>query len=139
MEDPFFFEDLLNNVELVPLMDAVRPMQGLSFWHGSSRRQLIFDFVKVEPGVRTCLAWAESESCPQDARQELTLDQRAAIRAWTCTSLCYGLTSALRNTQRTLEGLNRSCRMPVYSSPRCMPCRKRTSLREAPFTVQSVG
>ena len=105
MEDPFFFEDLLNNVELVPLMDAVRPMQGLSFWHGSNRRQLIFDFVKVEPGVRTCLAWAESESCPQDARQELTLDQRAAIRAWTCTSLCYGLTSALRNTQRTLEGL----------------------------------
>ena len=85
MEDPFFFKDLLNDVELVPLVDAVRLMEGLSFWHGSSRRQQTLVFEQINSRLRTCLAWAESESCPQDARQELTLDQRAAIRAWTST------------------------------------------------------
>ena len=35
MGDSLSFEHLLNNQPLVPLIDAVHCMDGLSFWHGS--------------------------------------------------------------------------------------------------------
>ena len=105
MEDSLSFEHLMNAEEPVPLMEAVRAMQGLSFWDGSRRRERTFDYDMAKEGVRVCFTWAESERCPEDAKRNLTVDQRAALRAWTCTPLCYVLTSALRNAQPTLESL----------------------------------
>ena len=95
MGDSFSFEHLLNNQPLVPLIDAVHCMDGLSFWHGSKQEHKTFDYNTAEPGVRECLAWAGSES-PQDARQTLSQDELAAIRAWTCTPLCTRVTHRRR-------------------------------------------
>ena len=105
MGDSLFFEHLLNDEPLVPLLDAVQPMDGLGFWHGGKQQQLTFDYDMAEPDVRECLAWAENECCLEDAKRNLTWDQLAAIRAWTSTSICYVLTSSLRNPQRSLQSL----------------------------------
>ena len=81
MGDYLFFEHLLNDEPIVSLLHAVQPMDGLSFKHGITQQQKTFDFDTAEPDVRECLAWADSESCPQDAKRKLTLDQLAAIHA----------------------------------------------------------
>ena len=100
MEDPSFFEHLLNDEELVPLMDAVRPMQGLSFWHGSRRRQLTFDCDTAEPSLRACLVWAPRRGCCAGGgpRREMllhaadprALSQRsgAPLPYYMCTDFC---------------------------------------------------
>ena len=62
---------------------------------------------------RVCFTWAESERCPEDAKRNLTVDQRAALRAWTCTPLCYVLTSALRE--------------PLYKNPYAAECHSTTA------------
>ena len=98
--DPLSLEFLFQNVPEVSLLDAARDMEGVEFYHGVRRVTMKFQFVLVEPALRVCLEWAESNG-PEDARQAMGLEKLAAVRAWTCTALCYVLTTVLRDKQRT--------------------------------------
>ena len=98
--DAFSLELLFQNVPLVPLEDAAREMDGLDFFHGSQRVTMTFRFRLAQPALETCRLWAESEG-PEDARQALGVEKLAAVRAWTCTPLCYVLSSVLRDRERT--------------------------------------
>ena len=102
--DALCLEHLIQDVREVPLLEAARAMEGVRFLHGLSRRTLTFQYLLVEPALRECLRWAESDG-PEDARKELGVEKLAAVRAWTCTVLCYVLTSVVRQKERTLESV----------------------------------
>lgn len=104
--DPFFFEYLLNNVPLVPLLDAARKLDGVEFLHGTRQQMMTFSFVKGEPALRACLEWAAAFDL-EDVRQALGEQQLAAIRAWTCTPLCYILCFKLRSPGRSFASVER--------------------------------
>ena len=94
--DPFFFEYLLNSVSLVPLLDAARELDGVEFFHGKRQQITRFSFLKGEPALRACLEWAATCDL-EDVQKALGEQQLAAIRAWTCTPLCYILCFLLRS------------------------------------------
>ena len=98
--DPFFFEYLLNSVSLVPLLDAARELDGVEFLHGTRQQMMQFSFVKGEPALRACLEWAATCDL-EDVQKALGEQQLAAIRAWTCTPLCYILCFLLRSPSRS--------------------------------------
>jgi len=104
--DPFFFEYLLNSVSLVPLLDAARELDGVEFLHGTRQQMMQFSFVKGEPALRACLEWAATCDL-EDVQKALGEQQLAAIRAWTCTPLCYILCFKLRSPSRTLASVKR--------------------------------
>ena len=98
--DPLSLEYIFQNVPLVSLLDAARAMEGVEFYHGERRVTMKFRFALVEPALRVCLEWAEYHG-PEDARQAMGVEKLAAVRAWTCTVLCYVLTTVLRDIKRT--------------------------------------
>jgi len=102
MQDPYFFEQLLHGVPLLPLLDTAREMDGLHFYHGVRRCSVVFEFHLVEPALRECLEWARTPGVAlQDVNTTLGVNQLGALRAWTCTPLCYALTDLWRNPART--------------------------------------
>ena len=103
-EDPFAFELIFHDVPLVGLMDAAREMEGVVFLHGHAQRTRTFSFETIEPALHVCLAWAETDG-PEDARDALGVQQLAAVRAWTCTPLCYVYNSAMRSKDRTVRSV----------------------------------
>jgi hypothetical protein len=109
--DPFFFEHLLNDVSLVSFLDAARELDGVEFFHGTRQETMQFSFVKDEPALRACLEWAAAFDL-EDVRKALAEQQLAAIRAWTCTPLCYILCSMLRSPHA-------SCFFPGPLCPVC--------------------
>ena len=98
--DPYFFEFLLNEVPLVGLLDAARALEGVDFWHGVRRRMMCFRFELLEPALRECIEWAATCGL-DDARDAIGVEQLAALRAWTCTPLCYALCHVMRSPDRT--------------------------------------
>ena len=102
--DQFSLELLFQNVDLVSLLDAAREMEGVEFFHGQRRVTMKFRFLLVEPDLRKCLDWAASQG-PDDARQAMGVEKMAAVRAWTCTVLCYVLTTVVRDKNRTLDSV----------------------------------
>ena len=95
--DPFFFEYVLHGVPLVSLLDAARELDGVEFFHGKRQQITRFSFLKGEPALRACLLeWAAVFGL-EDVRKALGEQQLAAIRAWTCTPLCYILCFLLRS------------------------------------------
>ena len=104
--DPFFFEYLLNSVSLVPLLDAARELDGVEFLHGTRQQMMQFSFVKGEPALRACLEWAATCDL-EDVQKALGEQQLAAIRAWTCTPLCYILCFLLRSPSRSRASVKR--------------------------------
>ena len=100
--DPFFFEYVLHGVPLVSLLDAARELDGVEFFHGTRQQMTRFSFLKGEPALRACLEWAAVFGL-EDVRKALGEQQLAAIRAWTCTPLCYILCFLLRSPSRKLD------------------------------------
>ena len=102
MHDPYFFEQLLDSVPLLSLVDTAREMDGVLFYHGVRKCSVIFDFQLVEPALCGCLEWARSQDDSlQDVKDILGIDQLASLRVWTCTPLCYVMTDLWRNPART--------------------------------------
>jgi len=104
---PFFIERLLNDEPLVSFTDAVGMMDKIQYTNGGQMRK--FDLRKVKVGKY--LEWAEKES-PEDVRQALTVDEIAAVRAWTATDVCYVVTSKLRRPGLTRKSL---CKVLPYA------------------------
>jgi len=102
--DPFTFEFVFHDVPLVSLIDAAREMEGVVFLHGQAQRTRTFSFETAEPALRVCLAWAATDG-PADVREALGVEQLAAVRAWTCTPLCYVFNSAMRSKDRTVRSV----------------------------------
>ena len=98
--DPFFFEYVLHGVPLVSLLDAARELDGVEFFHGKRQQMTRFSFLKGEPALRACLEWAAVFDL-EDVPKALGEQQLAAIRAWTCTPLCYILCFLLRSPSRS--------------------------------------
>ena len=99
------FELTPNVVPLASLLDAVRAMDGVEFWHGVQQRWRTFDFLRQgESNAHECLEWAENDG-PRDVRDKQGIDQLAAMRAWTTTSLCYVLCTRMRAADRTSESM----------------------------------
>ncbi len=65
-----------------------------------------FSFLKGEPALRACLEWAAVFDF-EDVRKALGEQQLAAIRAWTCTPLCYILCFLLRSPSRSRASVKR--------------------------------
>jgi hypothetical protein len=119
--DPYIFEHLLNKVKLVSLLDAARKMHTVKFFHGFKLQQETFDFELVRECLENCVVWAKSNGHDQahelyDARRALQdamgeeLDDAgvqgmAAVRAWTCTPMCYVLNSVMRTPGRSRESM----------------------------------
>jgi hypothetical protein len=122
--DPFFLELLLNDVELVGLLDAARSLEGVSFLHGGTQQMTIFRFATVEPALRGCIEWASTCDLG-DAREAIGVQQLAALRAWTCTPLCYTLCNVMRSPDRTLASVAPAlsfCRL-LFTAMRGIPTK----------------
>ncbi len=121
--DTIFFEHLLNDIPLVTLEEAAKKMDKVEFFHGVHREQKSFVFEGVHECLRECLAWARSEGQapgqdpppPHDAKvalqnamgsMEMGMEGMAALRAWTCTPLCYVLNTVLRSPGRSRKSLD---------------------------------
>ena len=102
--DALHLELLFQDVPDAPLLEAARAMEGVKFLHGVSKRTLTFQCLLVEPALVECLRWAEFDG-PADVREALGVQKLAAVRAWTCTVLCYCLTSVMRVKERTLTSV----------------------------------
>jgi len=102
--DPFLFELLLNDVDVTSLPVAVKDMEGALFYHPARQKDVRFRFDRISDDVNGCLQWAETSS-PEDVRHKIDLQQLAAIRAWTCTPVCYVLTSLLRDPHRSRQSV----------------------------------
>jgi hypothetical protein len=102
--DPFFLELLLNDVALVGLLDAARSLEGVFFLHGVTHAMTRFCFATAEPSLRRCIEWASTCDLG-DAREAIGVQQLAALRAWTCTPLCYVLCHVMRSPDRTLASV----------------------------------
>jgi len=98
---PSDFEHLLNDTELVTLEKAAQAMHGLEFYHGGRQSVMTFDFEQVREAVRESTKWAESKGhapgeelydekeALQAAMGKYAVEGMAALRAWTCTVMCY--------------------------------------------------
>jgi hypothetical protein len=102
--DPFFLELLLNDVALIGLLDATRSMEGVEFLHGGTRNLTSFRSALAEPSLRGCIEWASTCDL-SDAREAIGVEQLAALRAWTCTPLCYAVCHVMRSPDRTLASV----------------------------------
>ena len=108
MQDPYFFEQLLHGVRLLPLLDTARQLEGLRFYHGVRKCHVDFKFQRVEEALRDCLVWARSPGdALQDVKAKLGVEQLGSLRAWTCTPLCYVITDLWRNANRTRASVER--------------------------------
>ena len=120
--DPFFLELLLNDVALVGLLDAARSLEGVNFLHGGKQSMTRFCFATAEPSLRGCIAWASTCDLG-DARKAIGVEQLAALRAWTCTPLCYALCHVMRSPDRTLASVSPAlsfCRL-LFTAMRGIP------------------
>jgi len=82
MQDSYFFEQLLQGVRLSSLLDTVRPLDGLRFYHGVKKCEVDFRFLKVEPALLKCLEWAHKPGdALQDVKAKLGVQQLASLRA----------------------------------------------------------
>lgn len=102
--DPFFFEHLLTDVEVTSLLVAVKDMEHALFYHPAKKGKVPFRFDLISAALDGCLLWAEKSS-PEDVRHTIDKQLLAAIRAWTCTPVCYVLTSLLRDPHRSRQSV----------------------------------
>lgn len=102
--DPFCLELVLNGVKLAPLLESVQAMEGTLFFHPQKKGNTTFKFDLVQRALRGCLEWAKTSS-PEDVREQNDLQQLAAIRAWTCTPVCYVVNFVLRDPHRTAKSV----------------------------------
>ena len=91
---------ILDDVPLIPLVDAVLKLDGLEFYHPTLRKRMTFHAAdclqKGGDSIEACLQHvaAENSALPSDIRGAidvgaLSVDQAAAIRAYTGGLLCY--------------------------------------------------
>jgi hypothetical protein len=113
--DTFFFEHLLNDIPLVTLGEAAKKMDKVEFFNPRKQSKEPFDFRKCRECLRECVVWAKSKGQAQgqelyDAKvalqaamgsKEMGVEGLAALRAWTCTPMCYVLTSVMRSPGRS--------------------------------------
>jgi hypothetical protein len=118
--DPLFFEHLLNDIPLVTLEKAAKKMDKVKFFHGTKHSNDKFDFRTVRESLCKCIVWAKSKGQAPgeelyDAQvalqsamgsKEMGVEGMAALRAWTCTPMCYVLTSVMRTSSRSRKSLD---------------------------------
>jgi hypothetical protein len=119
-QDLSIFEHLLNDIPLVTLELAARKMDKVEFCHGQTHEKRTFHFDQVRECLRLCVVWAESKGQAQgqelyDAKvalqaamgsKEMGVEGLAALRAWTCTPMCYVLTSVMRSPGRSRKSMD---------------------------------
>jgi hypothetical protein len=112
-DDPGFFEGILDNVPLRGLSDSVGAMHGVKYFHGTRQCELTFSADAASPTVDAAIAWAENFAASDalkieaiDPDRAFAVQKLASIRLWTGETVCYVVTSLLRDNQRTPESLN---------------------------------
>ncbi len=118
--DPLFFEHLLNDIPLVTLEETAKKMDKVEFFHGRKQLWTTFDFTQVRECLSGLVVWAKSKGQAQgqelyDANlalqsamgsKEMAVEGIASLRAWTCTPMCYVLTSLMRSPGRSRKSLD---------------------------------
>ena len=111
--DPGFFEGILDNVPLTSLIDSVKAMDGVNYFHGARQCELTFRFDSALPAIDEALMWAKNHHIEENSKllqildiERPTAEQKlAAIRLWTDETVCYVVTSLLRDRNRTVKSL----------------------------------
>jgi hypothetical protein len=116
--DPLFFEHLLNDIPLVTLELAATKMDKVEFFDGTKQSKTTFDFRQVRECLRECVVWAKGQAQGQElydanvalqsamGSKEMGVEGMAALRAWTCTPMCYVLNSLMRTPGRSRKSLD---------------------------------
>ena len=91
---------LLDDVAEVSLKEAVKELEGISYFHGIRQKTMVFDYRHVEVEIQECEDWAMGFG----ELAAVGVQRLAAIRAWT-GDICYVITSTLRDKDRSLEKL----------------------------------
>jgi hypothetical protein len=117
-QDLSIFEHLLNDIPLVTLEEAAKKMDKVEFFHGTKQLKTTFHFRQVRKFLRNCVVWAESKGqapgqelydakvALQAAMGSMGVEGLAALRAWTCTPMCYVLTSVMRSPGRSRKSMD---------------------------------
>ena len=122
-------QGLLDTVPDLSLIEAVRSMDGMAFLDGTTHQRKSFNanlcITVSDRSINSCLHWAKSNKVPDSVKakrdkNEMTVDQVAVIRAYTCTPICYALREALTERQANWQ--------------QALPCAKLllTALRRLP-------
>jgi hypothetical protein len=133
--DPLFFEHLLNDIPLVTLELAATKMDKVEFFDGTKQSKTTFDFRQVRECLRECVVWAKGRAQGQElydanvalqsamGSKEMGVEGMAALRAWTCTPMCYVLNSVMRTPGRSRKSLDPVWHTRSSSLSRCTRCQ----------------
>jgi hypothetical protein len=126
---PVFFEHLLHDIPLVTLEEAAKKMDKEKYFYGDTQEECTFDFRNECRELRKCVAWAKSKGQRRgqglfDAKvalqqalgsKEMGVEGMAALRAFTCTPMCYVLNSVIRSIKSLDPVLARKSLEPVLA------------------------
>ncbi len=114
----YFFEHLLNDIPLVTLEEAAEKMDKVEFFSPRKQSKEPFDFRKGRECLRECVVWAKGQAQGQElydanvalqsvmGSKEMGVEGMAALRAWTCTPMCYVLNTVMRSPGRSRKSLD---------------------------------
>jgi hypothetical protein len=150
---PLFFEHVLNHIPLVTLEEAAKKMDNVNYIETGDQEKT-FDFGKVRECLRKCVVWAESMGQAQgqelyDAKvalqqklgsKEMGVEGMAALRAYTCTPMCFVLNSVIRSTKIQISGQHDPVLARIFLDPVLAYAKLLlTSLRALPRRFLFVG
>jgi len=104
-----FFINILDEINEIGLVDAIRSMEGITYYHGQAQKSMVFKYRIVEPEIQDCLAWACNPTSDKGVslKEELRHvgeERLAAVRAWT-GDVCYVITTLFRDKHRNMKSL----------------------------------
>lgn len=99
------WESCLDLADDMTLVESMKQVEGMTFYHGPSKQHKTFKISTFEPELVECVKWAEEEKIKDTELAKdlahIPAQRQATGRAWTMNS-CYPINSIMRKKGRSL-------------------------------------